>query len=247
MVRRRPVIGISAAIASARWAIWEDIDINLSQRTYSERVDQAGGLPLLLPTSDVGTADPDSVLDLIDAVVLTGGADLDPAIYGAGPDPHTTGVHRGRDEFELAIARAAIDRDMPLLAICRGFEVLNVALGGTLEQHLADAEVHMHTPGRFSDHAVRLEPGSLAARAAGTERLTVRSHHHQGAGRLGDGLVATGWSEPGHVTEAIELPGRRWVLGILWHTEEEETSRVVASFVEASSSFAVRRSGEVLA
>lgn len=230
----RPVIGISAAVASARWAIWEDIDVNLSQRTYSDRVDEAGGLPLLLPTSEVGTSDPGSVLDLIDAVVLTGGADLDPALYGAEPGPHTTGVHAGRDAFEIAIARAAIDRDVPLLAICRGFEVLNVALGGTIEQHLADAEMHMHTPGQFSDHAVRLEPGSVAARAAGGERLMVRSHHHQGVGRLGDGVVATGWAEPGGVIEAIELPASRWALGILWHTEEESMSAIVAALVNAT-------------
>ena len=128
-----------------------------------------------------------------------------------------------------------MERDLPLLGVCRGLEILNVALGGTLEQHLGDAELHLHTPGRFSDHDVRLEPGSLAARAAGAERITVRSHHHQGVGRLGEGLVATGWAEPGEVIEAIELPDRRWALGILWHTEEEETSAVIASLVETAA------------
>ena len=114
-------------------------------------------------------------------------------------------------------------------------QILNVALGGTLEQHLGDAELHLHTPGRFSDHEVRLEPGSLAARAAGAERITVRSHHHQGVGRLGEGLVASGWAEPGEVIEAIELPDRRWALGVLWHTEEERDERGDRALVEAAA------------
>jgi putative glutamine amidotransferase len=234
-MRRRPVIGISAAVESAGWTVWEGVEVNISQRTYSERIDAAGGLPVLLPTSDAGTADPGAALDLLDAVVLSGGSDIDPACYGAPPDPHTQNTRAERDLFEIALARAALDRDLPLLGVCRGFEILNVALGGTLEQHLGDAELHLHTPGRFSDHDVRLEPGSLAARAAGSERISVRSHHHQGVGTLGEGLVASGWADPGDVIEAIEAPGRRWALGILWHTEEEETSAVIAALVEAAA------------
>jgi len=230
----RPVIGISAAVERARWAAWEDVEVNISQRTYSRRVDEAGALPLLLPTSDTGTHDPGALLDHLDAVILSGGSDLDPTSYGADPDAHTINTRRERDDFEIALARAAITRDVPLLGICRGFEILNVALGGDLEQHLDDAEMHLHTPGQFSDHEVRLEAGSLAARAAGAERVSVRSHHHQGIGRLGDGLTATGWAEPGEVVEAIELTDRRWVLGILWHAEEEAMSHVVASFVDAA-------------
>jgi putative glutamine amidotransferase len=231
----RPVIGVSAAFERAAWTVWADVEVNVSQRTYSERIDGAGGLPVLLPTSGAGTGDPGAVLELLDALVLSGGADIDPSSYGAPPDPRTQGARAERDLFEIGLARAAVERDLPVLGVCRGFEILNVALGGTLVQHLDDAELHLHTPGRFSDHDVRLDPGSLAARAAGAERISVRSHHHQGVGRLGDGLVASGWAEPGDVIEAIELPGRRWALGILWHTEEEETSAVLGSLVAAAA------------
>lgn len=225
------MIGISAAFERARWSVWEDIEVNISQRTYSDRVDAAGGLPVLLPTSAAGTADPDALLDRVDRLLISGGADLDPASYGAAPDPRTTNTRRARDEFEIALVRAAIGRGMPVLGVCRGFQIINVALGGDLVQHLDDADLHIHTPGQFSDHRVRLEPGSLAAVAAGATELAVRSHHHQGIGRLGDGLVATGWAEPGDVVEALELAREgAWVLGILWHTEEEPASAVMASF-----------------
>ncbi len=234
-MRRRPVIGICAAVESARWAVWSDVEVNISQRTYSTRVEEAGGLPLVLPPSAAATRDPDSVLDLIDGLLLAGGADLDPAAYGAEPDPATTNTRRERDEFELALARAALARELPVLGICRGMELLNVACGGTLEQHLADAELHLHTPGRFTDHEVRTAPGSLAARASGAERISVRSHHHQGVGELGDGLVASAWAEPGGAIEAIEAPERSWALGILWHAEEESESSVVSAFVHASN------------
>lgn len=235
----RPVVGISAAFESARWAVWEDIDVNISQRTYSDRVDEAGGMPLLLPASAAGTADPGAILDRVDALLLSGGADLDPAVYGADRDPRTTNTRCARDDFELALCRAALERGMPVLGVCRGFQILNVARGGDLVQHIEGAELHVHTPGVFSDHRVRLEPGSLAARAAGETELAVRSHHHQGIGRLGDGLVATGWAEPGDVVESIELasgadrPGT-WVLGILWHTEEEPSSNVMKAFCNAA-------------
>lgn len=235
----RPVVGITAAYESARWAVWEDIEVNISQRTYSDRVDAAGGTPLLLPTSESGTADPGILLDRIDCLLLSGGADLDPASYGAERDPLTTNTRKARDDFEIAVARAAIDRGMPVLGVCRGFQILNVALGGDLVQHLEDAEMHVHTPGTFSDHRVRLEPGSLVAEAAGATDLAVRSHHHQGVGRLGDGLIATARAEPGGVIESIELPpdsqsGGAWVLGILWHTEEEAASKVMKAFCEAA-------------
>jgi len=235
----RPVVGISAAFERARWAVWEDIDVNISQRTYTDRVDEAGGVPLLLPASETGTADPRAILDRIDGLLLSGGADLDPAVYGADPDPRTTNTRRARDDFELALCRAALERGVPVLGVCRGFQILNVALGGDLVQHLDDAQMHVHTPGLFSDHHVRLEPGSLAARAAGETELAVRSHHHQGIGRLGEGLVATGWADPGGVVESIELAGGAerpggWVLGILWHTEEQPSSRIMKAFCNAA-------------
>lgn len=236
-----PVVGITAAFEHAHWAVWEGIEVNISQRTYSERVDRAGAIPLLLPASSSGTADPGAVLDRVDGLLLSGGADLDPASYGAAADPRTTNVRKARDDYEIALARAALGRGMPVLGVCRGLQILNVALGGDLVQHLDDAEIHVHTPGRFSDHRVRLEPGSLVAAAAGESELEVRSHHHQGIGRLGEGLVVTGRAEPGGVIESIELPRRDggdddpWVLGILWHTEEEAESAVVRAFTEAAS------------
>ena len=243
----RPVIGITAAIEHASWAAWDQVEGNVSQRTYSVRVAAAGGLPLVLPADEASAESPEQLLGLLDGLLLSGGADLDPGSYGSEPDPRTSNHRAERDRFELSLARAAIAADLPVLGVCRGMQLLNVACGGTLIQHLPDSERHLHTPGRFSDHDVRLEPGSLAAAAAGTERLSASSHHHQGIERLGTGLTATGWAEPGDAIEAIEARDREFVLGILWHAEEQESSRVIASFVEASSSFAARRSGEVLA
>jgi putative glutamine amidotransferase len=235
----RPVIGICAMVERANWTVWNDVEVNVSQRTYSRGVAEAGGLPLILPAHDEVTEAPEQVLDLLDALVLAGGSDIDPASYGADPDPHTKGSWPERDRFELALAHGALERDMPLLGICRGMQLLNVARGGTLDQHVANTELHLHTPGSFSDHDVRLDPGSLAARAVGADRVSVRSHHHQGVDRLGDGLVATGWADPGETVEAIEIPDKRWALGILWHTEEERRSPVLAALTAASTKEAV--------
>jgi putative glutamine amidotransferase len=232
----RPVVGITAAIDLARWAVWEDVEANVSQRTYSRAIAQAGGMPVILPAHDEIAAEPENALDLLDALILSGGSDLDPSSYGAEPDERTASVFPERDRFEIALARAAIEREMPFLAICRGMQILNVALGGDLEQHLPTAETHMHTPGVFSDHQVELTPGSLAERAAGCTALGVRSHHHQGIGRLGEGLTVTGHASGDGVIEAIELDSERhpFGLGILWHPEEEERSAIVGSLVEAA-------------
>jgi putative glutamine amidotransferase len=230
----RPVIGICAMVERAAWSAWRDVEVNVSQRTYSDGIDRAGGLPLLLPPSDAATAEPGELVGLLDGLLLAGGADLDPSVYGAEADPRTLNTRIERDRFELALARTALERELPVLGICRGMELLNVACGGTLVQHLEDAELHLHTPGEFADHDVVLDPGSLAARAAGGERLSVRSHHHQGVDRLGDGLVASGWAEPGGGIEAIESPDRRWMLGILWHAEEDPASSVLAEFTAAA-------------
>lgn len=231
-----PVVGITAAIESARWAVWEDVETNISQRTYSTAVADAGALPVLLPANEAGAGAPDQVLDLLDALVLAGGADIDPAAYGAVAAPATVGFRAERDRFELALCRRALERGLPLLGICRGMQLLNVARGGTLEQQLTDAETHLHTPGRFADHEVVLEPGSLAARAVGRDRVSVRSHHHQGVAELGEGIVATGRAEPGGVIEAIEVAGIPWALGILWHAEEERPSPVIAALAAAARS-----------
>jgi len=207
------------------------------QRTYPRAVQRAGALALILPPDEAAESDPAELLDRIDGLVLAGGADVDPASYGATPHPETGPTWPERDRFEIALARGAIDREMPLLGVCRGMEILNVALGGTLVQHLPDAigtDEHRHTPGAFGDHEVRLKAGSLAERAVGAERAVVKSHHHQGVGELGGGLVATGWSADDELVEAVELPDRGYVLGVLWHPEEDKGSRVIESLVEAA-------------
>jgi putative glutamine amidotransferase len=192
-----------------------------------------------LPPDGAAARDPDPLLDRIDGLILAGGADVDPASYGAQRHPETGPTWPERDRFELALARRAMEWGMPVLGVCRGMQLLNVARGGTLVQHLPDllgVDEHRHTPGAFGDHDVRLEPGSLAARAAGAERITVKSHHHQGIERLGEGLTATGWSVIDDLVEAVELPGHPFVLGVLWHPEEDEQSRVIGALVEAARS-----------
>jgi putative glutamine amidotransferase len=224
----RPVIGICAAIESAQWAAWEVV-VNLSPRTYSLAVQRAGGLALVLPPDDVVAESPDELLDKLDGLILAGGSDIDPGSYGAQAHPETRGTWPERDRFELGMGTRALERDVPVLGICRGMQMMNVIQGGTLDQHLG-LELHRHTPGVFTDHRVRLEPGSLAERVVGGEHTEVKSAHHQGLEELGEGVVATGNADDG-VIEAIELPGRSFAVGVLWHPEEDDQSRVVGSLV----------------
>jgi putative glutamine amidotransferase len=229
----RPVIGVCAAIEQARWGAW-DYPVVMVPRPYTDAVRRAGGMALLLPPDTEGAEEPGDVLDHVDALILAGGSDVDPGSYGAEPHPETDRARPERDRFEIALAREALGSNLPLLGICRGMQTLNVARGGTLEQHLPEAvghERHRPVPGTFADHEVRLEPASLAARAAGAERITVKTHHHQGVDRVGDGLVASGWSDPDDLIEAIELPERGFVLGVLWHPEEDPEDRLIPSLV----------------
>jgi putative glutamine amidotransferase len=224
----RPVIGICSAIESARWAAWEVV-VNLSPRTYSLAIQRAGGLAVILPPDDAVAENPDELLDMLDGLILAGGSDIDPASYGAKPDPETKNTWPERDRFEIALGTRALERDMPLLGICRGMEMLNVIQGGTLDQHLG-LELHRHTPGAFTDHRVELDPGSLAARVVGADTTEVKSAHHQGVEEIGEGVVVTGHADDG-VVEAIELPDRSFAVGVLWHPEEDERSRVIGSLV----------------
>lgn len=241
---RRPVIGLGAAVERARWGVW-DTPAHLLPREYADAVQRAGGLAVLLPPDPAAVEDPAALLELLDGLILAGGADIDPAAYGAQRHPQTCDVNPERDAFELALARAAIDADLPLLGICRGMQLLNVACGGTLLQHLPDSHghgEHRRTPGSFdgADHPVRLQDGSLAARAAGELEHQTYSHHHQGVDVVGAGLRVTGWSALDDLVEAIELPGHRFALGVQWHPEVDETSRLVACLVEAAAAYAGR-------
>ena len=229
-------VGILSAVERVRWGVWDETVV-MVPRSYARSVQDAGALALVLPPDDAAAAAPDDLLDRVDALIRAGGSDVDPGSYGASPHPETKGTWPERDRFELGLVHRALERDMPVLGICRGMQMLNVAVGGTLLQHLPDVVGHgdhRHTPGTFGDHWVKLEPGSLAARAAGADRLPVKSHHHQGVDVLGEELVVTGRSEADGVIEAIELPERRFALGAMWHPEEDMKSRVVESLVKAA-------------
>ena len=228
-------IGICAAVERARWSHWEDV-VALTPRSYVEAVQRAGALPLVLPPDDTAAEAPDDLLDRIDGLILAGGADIDPATYGAAPHPMTGESRPERDRFELALAYRALERGIPVLGICRGGQMLNVACGGTLHQHLPEvvgSERHLETPGTFAEHEVELEPGSLAARAAEAERIAVKSHHHQGVDELGDGLKATGHALPDGNVEAIESTEHDFALGVLWHPEVDARSKIVAALIAA--------------
>jgi putative glutamine amidotransferase len=229
-------IGISTAVERVRWDPWDDV-ATLLPRSYAEAVQRAGGLALLLPPDPVAVEEPDLVLDRLGGLILAGGSDIDPGLYGADPHPETGRTWPERDRFEVALARRAVERELPVLGICRGMHVLNVALGGNLIQHVPEVlghADHRHTPGAFGDHEVRLGPGSRAEEAAGSSRLTVKSHHHQGVDELGTGLRASGWSHGDDLVEAIELRDHPFALGVLWHPEEDSGSRVVPSLVSAA-------------
>jgi putative glutamine amidotransferase len=232
----RPTIGICAGIERVRYGVWDE-PAAMTPLAYVTMVQRAGGMALLLPPDERLAAEPDVALDLVDGLLLAGGSDLDPALYGAPRHPKTDRPRGERDEFELALARRALERDLPLLGICRGMQVLNVACGGTLDQHLPERlghEEHRRTPGTFegSEHEVRLEAGSLVARAAGEERHVAKSHHHQGVARVGEGLAVTGRSAIDDLVEAVEAPDRRFALGVQWHPEADESSRLIAALVD---------------
>jgi putative glutamine amidotransferase len=231
-----PLIGVCTAVEQVRHGAW-DRESMLLHRTYVEAIQRAGGVALMLPPDPAVTADPDRVLDVLDGLILAGGRDVDPGTYGAEPHPETDPPVTARDEFEIALARRAMERDLPLLGICRGMQVMNVARGGTLVQHLPEHvghEDHRRSLGTFdgNDHPVHLAGGSLAARAAGEVSHGTLSHHHQGIDRVGDGFEVTGWSDDDEVPEALEDPGLGFALGVQWHPEADEQSRVIAALVE---------------
>jgi putative glutamine amidotransferase len=240
----RPVIGMCTALERAQWSVW-DQEAVLLPRNYVDAVQRAGGLAVLLPPDPSAGEDTAPWLDLVDGLLLAGGADIDPSIYGAEPDPTTIGTVLERDRFEVALARGAMERDLPLLGICRGMQVMNIARGGTLIQHLPDDvghEDHRRAVGTFenADHDVRLAEGSLVARAAGEKVHATKSHHHQGVGRIGDGFEITGWATIDDLPESIEDPSCRFALGVQWHPEADPASRLIEALVTEARAAAVR-------
>jgi len=202
-------------------------------------IEAAGGLSLIVPPSGDGV---EEILDAVDGLIFSGGSDLDPGLYGQEPHPETNGIVPERDSAELELLQGALDRDMPVLAICRGSQVLNVALGGDLVQHLPD-EVghngHKETPGVFADHDVEIEPGTRLASLLG-DRVPIKSHHHQGLSRLGEGLRPSAHDEDGWV-EAVEAPERRFTLGVLWHPEAGEDKRLFEALVAEAGGYRAQK------
>lgn len=230
-----PVIGVAACLEQARWSFW-DQPAHLASDSYVSALVAAGGAPVLLPVVD---RDPAEVVSRIDALVLIGGADIDPEAYDAERDPRTEATYPLRDRFELALTKAALERGLPFLGICRGMQILNVARGGTLCQHLTDADgvtTHRRAMGSFdgTDRSIVLEPGSLAARAVGETVHIGHCHHHQAVDRVGEGLVVTGRAAADDVPEAIEDDGGQWVLGVQWHPEAGEKLELFHSLVRAA-------------
>jgi putative glutamine amidotransferase len=218
----RPLIAVSGRILlSERVARWSN-DAIASPRGYTDAVERAGGAAALLPPVPLTAAEASDRLQRFDGLVLTGGADVNPQLYGEEPHPTVYGVDPVVDEHEIALARAAIDRGIPLLAICRGLQVLNVALGGTLDQHIGGREgtIAHGTPdgGGGVLHDVAIDPGTRLAKAIGVDRATCMSHHHQALARVADGLTITARAGDG-IVEGAELD-RGWVVGVQWHPEE---------------------------
>jgi gamma-glutamyl-gamma-aminobutyrate hydrolase PuuD len=224
----RPLIGITTYVLPARFSYW-DTEAALVPVDYVRAVERAGARPLLVPPSEEGVLE---TLDAVDGLIFSGGSDLDPQHYGQDAHPETKGVVPHRDRAELALLTEALDRDMPVLAICRGSQVLNVARGGDLLPHLPDVvgdEKHKHTPGTFSDHDVVIADGTRLAELL-PPRIAVKSHHHQGFGRVGNGLRVAAHAEDGAV-EAVEDPSRFFAVGVLWHPEAGEDAALFDELV----------------
>jgi len=241
-----PLVGISTYVVDARWASWERRAATLPA-SYFELVAAAGGRPLLLPPASTAAEGPgagaEEVIAVLDGLVLTGGGDVDPEAYGEEPWPETGGVDPVRDQSEVALLDAALRADLPVLAICRGCQVLNVHLGGSLHQHVPDVVGnldHRSAPLVFGEVEVETVPGTKTAEVFGAT-TTVLCSHHQAIRRLGRGLEVTARASDG-VIEAVELPTARFVLGVQWHPEEGMDQRPFDALVEAARRYRAERS-----
>ena len=234
----RPVIGITSYAQDARWGVWH-LPAALVPLAYVDAIEKAGGRAVVIPPAE---EDIEQTLDALDGIVFSGGSDVDPAHYGAEPHPETDVPQTRRDAGELALLKAALERDLPTLAICRGFQLLNVARGGDLVQHLPEAvghDVHKQVPGEFAVHPVEVKEGTRLAGIVGATP-DVTSHHHQALGRVGDGLVETAWAADGTL-EAVEDPSRRFVVGVQWHPEVGEDAALFEELVEQARAYRASR------
>ncbi|MET7653095.1 MULTISPECIES: gamma-glutamyl-gamma-aminobutyrate hydrolase family protein [unclassified Streptomyces] len=225
----RPLIGVSTYLESrVRWAVWE-LDAAMLPAGYPRLVQRAGGLAAMLPPDAPEHAA--ATVARLDGLVIAGGPDVEPVRYGAEPEPRTGPPARERDAWELALIEAALAAEVPLLGICRGMQLLNVALGGTLTQHI---DGHAEVVGVFGRHPVKPVPGTRYAEAV-EEETSVPTYHHQAVDRLGAGLIPSAYAGDGTV-EAVELPSANWVLGVQWHPEMDKDVRVMRALVEAARS-----------
>jgi len=236
MTTARPLIGVTTPLERADEDGWIG-PYALLPEPYLAGIVKAGGIPVLLPPQPAEPEVVDRVLRAVDGLVLSGGADVDPALYGAVRDPRTDEPRPRRDAWERALVLAALERDQPVLAICRGVQLLNVALGGTLHQHLPAVTPVPHggAPGEYLPIEVTVDAGSrLAAILPPEERIEVRCHHHQALDRIADGLVVVARSRDG-VTEAVESTAHAFAVGVQWHPEEHPTDRrLLAALVGAA-------------
>ncbi|MXP23830.1 gamma-glutamyl-gamma-aminobutyrate hydrolase family protein [Gordonia sp. HNM0687] len=230
-----PIIGVCAAFETATWGFWQQ-HAAIVPSTYLNKIAAAGAIAVGLAPDERAARNPELILDRIDGLMLIGGLDLTPGSYGAVRTRKTEATEPLRDTFELNLTRAAMHRDMPILGICRGMQILNVATGGTLHQHLRDegfAE-HRPRPGRLDGetfHQVAVRPESHAAALSGSGIQVVNSHHHQGVAVLGEGAVVTAHALPDRLPEAVEWPRHRYVLGVQWHPEAVELTHALTDFV----------------
>lgn len=224
----RPIIGISSELDAARWGDWIR-EAAVSPVTYTRAVERAGGAPVIVPP--VPPSSVAAYVESFDGFLFTGGRDMDPALYDQERLEASDEPDRRRDRFELTLMRAALEAGTPVLAIGRGLHVLTVARGGTLTQDLPG---HRENRARYAPHDVVLGAGSLLGKLLGT-MVQVPAAHHQAPYHLGEGLTVTGWSTDGEVTEALEVEGHRFAVGIHWHPEEGDDPRLMTAFVEAAA------------